>query len=381
MGFSIRLAPGVRVRASSRGIRTSVGPRAARIHVGGGRTGFSTGVGPVGYYTSVGGSRRRSRSSTGSVNRQLAASARQQAAVDKAGQAQQLAEALQAITEIHREEFPLATRPVAPPPPAPNAEEIRARYREEAKSSTSFFARGARKAALAAADQAATAEVAAMVEQGRVEQARYQAELDRWWGDLEQCEPETVIGTLVAAFEDNEAAATAVGVEGTEVSLVVLVPSESAVPDRRPTLTQAGNLSLKKLTKTEMADFYKLLVAGHMLVTLREAFAVAPALTAARIVAIRASEEDAYGVRKPEVMMAGRCQRDALNGVHWNDADSTRIFNDCLSERVALQKGSTHALVPVPLDSEPDLRALVSVVDLDDLAADRVDATWGSVRW
>ena len=43
MGFSVKIAPGVRVRASSRGIRTSIGPRAARLHVGGGRTGFSTG--------------------------------------------------------------------------------------------------------------------------------------------------------------------------------------------------------------------------------------------------------------------------------------------------------------------------------------------------
>ena len=47
VGFSIRIAPGVRIRASKRGIRTSLGPRIARVHVGGGRTGFSTGMGPV----------------------------------------------------------------------------------------------------------------------------------------------------------------------------------------------------------------------------------------------------------------------------------------------------------------------------------------------
>jgi hypothetical protein len=37
MGFSIKIAPGVRVRASSRGVRTSIGPRVARVHVGAGR--------------------------------------------------------------------------------------------------------------------------------------------------------------------------------------------------------------------------------------------------------------------------------------------------------------------------------------------------------
>ncbi len=62
-------------------IRTSFGPRAARIHVGGGRTGFFTGVGPVGFCTSLGRG-RRSRSggarttSAASYQRQLAAQQR-----------------------------------------------------------------------------------------------------------------------------------------------------------------------------------------------------------------------------------------------------------------------------------------------------------------
>lgn len=205
---------------------------------------------------------------------------------------------------------------------------------------------------------------------GHAQQSHYQAELDQWWDKLERCDPATVLGTLVAAFEDNEAAATAVGVEGSEASLVVLLPSEAAIPDRKPTRTEAGNLSLRKLTKTETADFYKLLVTGHMLVTLREAFAVVPRLTAARIVAIRCSSPDAYGRVRPEVLMAGRCQREALLGVQWKDADATRIFNDCLTDRVALQRGATNALQPVPLDNEPALQALIAAVDLAELSAE-----------
>lgn len=367
MGFSVKLAPGVRVRASSRGIRTSVGPRAARIHVGAGRTGFSTGAGPVGYYTNVGSSRSRSRPSTGSVNRQLAAAARQQAAADKLSQARQLADALIAITQIHHEEFPAATRPLAPPPSPVDENEIHKRHRKAAKGVTSLFAFSARKQALADANLSAAAEIAAETTRRLADQDRQQVELDSWWAALERCEPEVVLETLIAAFEDNEAAATAVGVDAAEVSLVVLVPSESAIPDRKPTTTQAGNLSLKKLTKTEVADFYKMLVCGHMLVTLREAFAVVPRLTTARIVAIRASETDAYGNRKPEVLMAGRCERSALDGVRWKDANSTRIVNDCITEKVVLQKGATSALQPVPMTKEPELQALVDAIDLEEL--------------
>jgi hypothetical protein len=46
VGMSLRIAPGVRIRASGSGIRTSVGPRAARVHVGGGRAAVSSGFGP-----------------------------------------------------------------------------------------------------------------------------------------------------------------------------------------------------------------------------------------------------------------------------------------------------------------------------------------------
>src|SRR5215212_9237522 len=118
MGFSFKVAPGVRIRASSRGIRTSIGPRAARVHVGAGRTGFSTGAGPLSYYTSVGPANTASRqhgprTGTATANRQLAAAIR---AAEKAEEAHRLAEALQTITSLHRAEFEPARRPVAPEP-------------------------------------------------------------------------------------------------------------------------------------------------------------------------------------------------------------------------------------------------------------------------
>jgi energy-coupling factor transporter ATP-binding protein EcfA2 len=80
-----------------------------------------------------------------------------------------------------------------------------------------------------------------------------------------------MLSTLEDTFEDNEAPAAAVGVVDGEASLVVLVPSTDALPEHRPAVTDAGNLSLKKLSKSERADLYKLLVAGNVLATIREA--------------------------------------------------------------------------------------------------------------
>jgi hypothetical protein len=50
----------------------------------------------------------------------------------------------------------------------------------------------------------------------------------------------------------------------------VLVPDEDAVPERMPARTQAGNLTLGKLPKAERSALYLLLIAGYVLVTLRE---------------------------------------------------------------------------------------------------------------
>ncbi len=69
-----KLVPGVRIRVTKHGLRTSLGPRAARVHVGGGyRAGVSTGAGPVTLYHGVGTSKRgRSRRSATGTRRRRA---------------------------------------------------------------------------------------------------------------------------------------------------------------------------------------------------------------------------------------------------------------------------------------------------------------------
>lgn len=44
MGFGIKLAPGIRLSTTNRGLRLGLGPHKARIHIGGGyRPSVSTG--------------------------------------------------------------------------------------------------------------------------------------------------------------------------------------------------------------------------------------------------------------------------------------------------------------------------------------------------
>src|SRR3954452_18160121 len=112
MGFGIRVMPGVRISASSRGIRAGIGPRAARLHVGAGRTGFSSGDGPFTYYTSGG---SRSRSGGGQRAPSMAAYERQVRAAERQAELEhwlELNRQMPALAFCHEDHFAAASRPV-----------------------------------------------------------------------------------------------------------------------------------------------------------------------------------------------------------------------------------------------------------------------------
>jgi hypothetical protein len=224
-----------------------------------------------------------------------------------------------------------------------DANHIRRAYINDAKRRTSIFARQKREHALSEARILADMEVSRLKAEYTQQRERWQADLDMVWAALRANDADTVLAALTRAFEDNEAAAAAVGAEGDEVSLVVVVPPVDSIPERKPTTTAAGNLSLKKLTKRETADLYKLVVAGFVLLTVKEAFAVAPGITSARVVAVRHGD----GIRTPEPVMAATISR---------------------SELAMREKGVTKALQPLDLAEHPELEPLLEAIDFEDLA-------------
>jgi hypothetical protein len=201
---------------------------------------------------------------------------------------------------------------------------------------------------------------------------QWQQALDRQWQLLCSNDPDTVLQTLAEAFEDNEAASAAVGIEDGEVSLVLLVPpANHVVPDQMPGRTAAGNLSLKKITQAARADFYKQFVCGQILVTLRETFAVAPGLTSARVVVLRNDGRDVYGKLAIPCLAAVNVTRAALQGVHWDEADAVDILNAVAHEILINQTGRSKELTPINLTAETDIAALIKAVDLEELASER----------
>ena len=366
--FSVRLAPGVRVSASPRGLRAHVGPRGARLHVGGGGTGVSTGAGPFTYYEGVGGSRTRSRPHrTGPTRTQIAQA-------EKLEQAKLIVDQLTAIEEIHRQEFASPVKATAELPALPPFGRLLDAAEAEHLRDIGLFHRAQRREAREQARAAAENQARTLLAHAQAQQAAAQAEIDRSWDALLANDEALVLTALEQAFEDNEAPAAAVGVAGDALSLAVLVPSPDVLPDRMPGTTSSGNLSLRKMTKSVRAAAYLSLVAGHVVVSVKEALAQAPGIESVAVVAVREDEPDVYGNRRAQPLLATRLSRQRLAGVRWESCSAWDVIDQAGTDTLVKLRGAARELVPLDLSGEPELSQLVEAIDLRELS----DAATGS---
>jgi hypothetical protein len=200
------------------------------------------------------------------------------------------------------------------------------------------------------------------------QRAAWQQYLDQRWHHLCANVPAVVLETLEEAIEDNEAPSAAIGVSDDEVSLAVLVPGvDQVVPERMPSTTPTGNLSLRKLPQRDRAAYYKPFVCGQVLVTVRETLAVAPGIAAARVAVLRQDGPDAYGRPRVSCLLAATFDRAALQGVRWHTADAASIVHDTSRELLLNPRARTGELLPLELAAEPALAQLVAAVDLAEL--------------
>jgi hypothetical protein len=208
-----------------------------------------------------------------------------------------------------------------------------------------------------------------------------QAYLDQMWRRPCTNVPEVVLETLQEAFEDNEAPSAALSVDGDEVSLALLVPGiDEVVPERWPTVTQAGNQTFRRLPKRERSDYYTIFVCAQVLVTVREAFAVAPGIQSARVTALRIDGQSVYGEPSVACWMAAAFDRAALVAVLWEAASAADVVNQASKERLLKQSSRSKDLTPLDLSGEPELRALVRSVDLRDFGQESAGAHSGPTK-
>ena len=326
--FSVRVAPGVRLSAGSRGLRAHVGPRGARLHVGGGRTGVSTGVGPFTWYESVGGGRRRPSSTRTPARASSAASA--SATVEAR---------FRELSQMHR-------RPLAPPvvPSAPTVELPRfavlvATAEKQELRGVRLWDRVGRREARQRARVVAEGwarDLLAIVDGERRERERGAAERQQ---GLAGNDPYVVRQEVRDAAARCRLPIEVTGMDRDLAHLTVTAPRPDAIPERKPARTPAGNPTLAKLTKTEANEWYARLLAGHAILAARLAFDAAPRLGTVAVV-----------VRNPEraALLAVRLTRSAATSSA-AVSDAWQALQQYGSELRHVVKGRTRELQPLEL--------------------------------
>lgn len=273
------------------------------------------------------------------------------------------------IAALHHKHFAVAARPVAPERPRVDVDDIEKRHRAEKLKGVSIFAPQRRREALTKAAAEAQSEVHACGLERVRSRSAAQVQLDKEWARLVANNPDTVMAAPAAAFEDNDAAAAPLGIAGDEATLVVIVPTLSGMPQKKPEVTPTGRSTVKAVPKKEVASWHATAVAGCILVTMKQAFAVAPGLRSIRIVAVTTPEADAYGQRHADVLVAAQIERHRLDGVQCETVESVRILNDVSSELQLKQVGAAKTLTPPSLDGEPELQALLDTIDYEEFRA------------
>jgi hypothetical protein len=349
--FSLKPALGVPIEVSRDGLHSNLGPRARRVYAGKQFANLAPAT-PLTFYVPT----RARREHPSYLAAQLPPAA------DKAQQAQALASAIEGVRKLHHQNFPAVQRRVVPYPPRPDHAAILSRRMNDALVRVSIFRRSTRKAAKAAATLATQIECNELEAANQAQYVAVQQDIDQLWQRLITNDSDVVLAVLSHAFQTSAVNAAPLGVWDAEARMALLAPDPAALPDRHPTTTAAGNLSLRKFTKGEIADLYKQLVAGLVLLTAKEVFAAAPGITDIRIVALRGTPADPYGRIHPESILAAQIRRQALNGVQWTKVDALTIVNKISSELLTRTAGPSRAFAPLDLKTEPEIARLIQVI-------------------
>lgn len=367
------------IRVSTRGVRTSVGPRAARVHFGTGRTRVSSGFGPFFASTSLGGGRRRSSTTTRRTPyRSAAPSAAQLARAERAAErAQQDAQRDAAIaqlqdlrwrsTTVHLQDFASAQPPHIDPPPELSLDWVEAQANAHHLQGLGFFDRSERRAAKERAHSDALAYVQDETRRLAETYQDLHVEADEWWAALCGNDEATVCEAVNTAFADNPAAGCAVGVSGSTLSIVMRQQDIDSLPSQTPGVTSAGRPTLKALTKKDRIGWWLTILCSNLVATAKEAFAVAPGITEISIAVLSRMPD----TLRLGVVAYGTWTRSAIESTPWRSPeDAYRVFDIGRDISCSVRTTASGALSTVvrPLDiaGSPELTQLLDVSAVDD---------------
>lgn len=254
MALSVRVAPGISLRASDRGIGVSVDARGTQLRAGSDGAGISSNVGPLQFSTSVA-ARPTAPTSSGPLPVRTVTAAFDALAKRRDNRRQADLVAAKRLEKVllsqHRQPVTPARRPTGPSPFRARLSPNRARR-----------------------DRAALA-------------ARQQEIRDAEWAKVVAHEPFTIIALIEKAFDALQTPCACIDA-GTDagvhyVTVAILLPGREIAGPVRDDKSDR----IRRRTNRETADFYAAVLASTVIGTARTAFAASPSTDQVRIVVLR----------------------------------------------------------------------------------------------
>jgi hypothetical protein len=352
LGVGFRVAPGVRLRATRRGPRVSLGPRIARVHLGGGRTAVSAGKGPFTVWSTLAGGGHQPPSEAPRSRRQ------------KADEWANIRSHLDGLLAAHAQPVERTQAPQVPVPGPVRRGTVRRRLLTDATTSLAWWQLRERWRAIRTVERGLDEALAAERRAQRSEHTSQQAAADAWWRGLLANDPDIVTDHIERGLSTHELPATVTAVDGATIHLALSVlEPDHLIGIREPTVTDKGNLSLARMTKTRRHELYEAAISSAVVAAAAEAFALAPAIQIvdAAVVAPR-------HIGGPAVLMLVELPRQLVlpDGADRPvSSDLVRAAEAGLATLVRDKGGRIGALRALDPE-EPEVAMLLDVLDLEE---------------
>jgi hypothetical protein len=131
------------------------------------------------------------------------------------------------------------------------------------------------------------------------------------------------------------------------------------IPDQIAAETPSGAPTLHKRTKTQRNELYLETLASHVLATVREGFAVAPALTAMSVLVVRREPVDEPGHNEElAAIYLGTFTKAFAIGQDWRRIDLLNVLDEP-EDALLTTRGRTGEVSILDLSDEPEAQAVL----------------------
>jgi hypothetical protein len=356
MSFDIRMAPGLRIGPSRRGLRTAFGPKPTSVHLGSGRSGS----GPFSYWADISAQEHHPQGTVANRPVDLAAL---DSRIRTAGRPAEIAEAAgieAAIITAHLEPYPLLTSPVVAAPAAVDSKAVATELRSQALFRLGRRRTGARRRAGHDAADGTAAEVAQRREHAEGEYQATREEAATRYEALMANEPEDVLGALEAVFERGETPAAPIDCEGDTASVVLRLSPLSAVPSAKPVIPRKGKATLQARVAAERHELYLMALASGVVAVVRQTLATAPGLGQVRVLAVRPTGAPP-GDPPLEAVYAGTFDARAVTRTAWTEAEPVAEIA-AIPGRLLRLTHDGQVVAALDLDAEPEVAAVIDAL-------------------